>query len=120
MITGGNVKLFVSDLDLAVAFYTETLGFPLKERYENQWAAVDAGNGLIIWLHPPASFAPRAGIRGSISIGLDVDAAFVWWASRSVGVTAGIRAGVGPAIDLRTLAVDGAAGWGWLEAGLAF
>lgn len=72
MFSGGNATVFVSDLDLAVRFYTETLGLPLKERYENQWAAVQAGPGLIIGLHPPASFAPKAGQKGSIAIGLDV------------------------------------------------
>lgn len=73
MISGGNATVFVSDLELAVRFYTETLGLPLKERFENDWAAVDAGKGLIIGLHPPATFAPRPGVLGSIAIGLDVE-----------------------------------------------
>lgn len=72
MFSGGNATVFVSDLDLAVRFYTETLGLPLKERFENQWAAVQVGPNLIIGLHPPASFAPRAGAQGGIAIGLDV------------------------------------------------
>ena len=72
MISGGNATVFVSDLELAVRFYTDTLGLPLKERFENDWAAVDAGNGLIIGLHPPAPFAPKAGVSGGIAIGLDV------------------------------------------------
>jgi catechol 2,3-dioxygenase-like lactoylglutathione lyase family enzyme len=72
MISGGNATVFVSDLELAVRFYTDTLGLPLKERFENDWAAIDAGNGLIIGLHPPAPFAPKAGVAGGIAIGLDV------------------------------------------------
>lgn len=72
MISGGNATIFVSDLEVAVAFYTETLGLPLLERYENEWAAVIAGKNLIIGLHPNADFAPRAGTPGSITVGLDV------------------------------------------------
>lgn len=71
MFSGGNATVFVSDLELAVKFYTETLGLPLKERFENDWAAVKAGN-FIIGLHPLANFGPRAGIVGSVAIGLDV------------------------------------------------
>lgn len=71
MFSGGNATVFVSDLELAVRFYTETLGLTLKERFENDWAAVRAGN-FIIGLHPLADFGPRAGIVGSVAIGLDV------------------------------------------------
>lgn len=71
MFSGGNATVFVSDLELAVKFYTETLGLPLKERFENDWAAVRAG-ALIIGLHPLADFGPRAGLVGSVAIGLDV------------------------------------------------
>ena len=98
-------------------------GFDYAIRYRPDFACFGCGGRVLVTLaagigglvDPDADFSAWNG-----SIGLDVDAAFVWWASRSVGVTAGLRAGVGPAIDLRTLAVDGAAGWGWLEAGLAF
>jgi catechol 2,3-dioxygenase-like lactoylglutathione lyase family enzyme len=71
MFSGGNATVFVSDLELAVRFYTETLGLELKERYENDWAAVKAGP-IIIGLHPLADFGPRAGIVGSVAVGLDV------------------------------------------------
>lgn len=72
MFSGGNATVFVSDLELAVRFYTDTLGLTLKERYENDWAAVHAGN-FIIGLHPLADFGPRAGLAGSTTIGLDVE-----------------------------------------------
>ena len=41
----------VQDMDRAVKFYTETLGFPLKVRFGNNWAEVDAGS-ISIGLHP--------------------------------------------------------------------
>lgn len=71
MITGGNATVFVSDLDLAVRFYTETLGLEFFERYENDWAAVRAGS-LIIGLHPNMDGVPRSGTPGSVTIGLDI------------------------------------------------
>lgn len=67
MLTGGNVTVFVANMDRAVRFYSETLGFPLVERYGDHWASVDAG-GLRIGLHPASAENP-AGRRGSISIG---------------------------------------------------
>lgn len=72
MISGGNATVFVSDLDAAVRFYTEQLGLPLKERYENDWAAVEAGRGLVIGLHPLTTFSPPASLVGSVTVGLDV------------------------------------------------
>jgi predicted enzyme related to lactoylglutathione lyase len=41
----------VQDMDRAVKFYTETLELPLKVRFENHWAEVDAGS-ISIGLHP--------------------------------------------------------------------
>ena len=72
MLTGGYVTVFVSNMDRAVRFYSETLGLRLAERYGDQWASIDAGNGLRIGLHP-ASDANPAGRRGSISIGFGAD-----------------------------------------------
>jgi catechol 2,3-dioxygenase-like lactoylglutathione lyase family enzyme len=39
MIAGGNVTVFVSDMDRAVAFYFNQLGLKLSQRFENHWAA---------------------------------------------------------------------------------
>jgi len=70
MLTGGNVTVYVSDMNQAVRFYTEVLGLKLKERAGDHWAAVDAGNGLIIGLHP-ATREVSAGRAGSIAIGFE-------------------------------------------------
>ena len=45
----------VSDLDAAVGFYTEALGLRLAMRLGGEWAAIDAGGGLIIGLEPDGS-----------------------------------------------------------------
>jgi catechol 2,3-dioxygenase-like lactoylglutathione lyase family enzyme len=79
MIAGGNATLLVADLDRAVRFYVETLGFKLRVRHgpPRDWAEVDAGGGLVLGLHPapeaPERGGPRPGVRGSISIGLEVN-----------------------------------------------
>lgn len=69
MINGGNATIYVSDMERSVRFYGETLGLKLKERYGNEWAAVDAGNGLILGLHPPSKHGPNPGTSGAISVG---------------------------------------------------
>ena len=71
MLNGGNITVYVSDMDAAVRFYTEGLGLKLRERHGNHWAAVDAGNGLVIGLHPATPEMP-AGRSGSMAIGLEV------------------------------------------------
>jgi catechol 2,3-dioxygenase-like lactoylglutathione lyase family enzyme len=72
-IRGGNASVYISDMDRAVAFYTEALGLPLKTRIGGEWAEIDAGEGLVIGLHParpPATPPPGAG--GAINIELRV------------------------------------------------
>jgi len=73
MITGGNVTVFVSNMDAAVRFYTEVLELKLTNRFGDHWATVDAGNGLIIGLHPASSKYPAPGTRGGMMIGLGID-----------------------------------------------
>jgi len=73
MIAGGNATLYVSDMDRAVRFYVETLGFKLRARYGDHWAEVDAGGGLVLGLHPESPHAPKPGTLGAMSIGLDVN-----------------------------------------------
>lgn len=73
MICGGNATVFVSDMDAAVSFYTETLGLKLNDRYENEWASIDVGGGMLIGLHPQSTLRPPPGSKGSISVGLHVD-----------------------------------------------
>jgi catechol 2,3-dioxygenase-like lactoylglutathione lyase family enzyme len=72
MIRGGVVTIYVADMDRAVAFYAETLGFTLKERHGNHWASLDGGPGVTIGLHPATKEVP-AGRQGSIALGLYLD-----------------------------------------------
>jgi catechol 2,3-dioxygenase-like lactoylglutathione lyase family enzyme len=72
MFRGGIFTLYVSDMDRAVRFYTETLGMQLLERHANHWASIDGGPGLSIGLHPATPEVP-AGRRGSMAIGLYLD-----------------------------------------------
>ena len=72
MIHGGNATIYVSDMDRAVGFYTNTLGLKLQFRAGNHWAQVDAGNGLQIGLHPTGPHSPPAGKSGSISVGFSI------------------------------------------------
>jgi catechol 2,3-dioxygenase-like lactoylglutathione lyase family enzyme len=72
-LDGGNVSVYVSDMDRAIAFYTGPLGLPLRVRIANEWAELDAGSGLVIGLHvarPPETV--NAGTVGSINIELRV------------------------------------------------
>jgi catechol 2,3-dioxygenase-like lactoylglutathione lyase family enzyme len=77
MIAGGSARLLVAEIDRAVRFYVETLGFKLHARAGDDWAEVDAGGGLLLGLHRSApggsgSDALR-GARGSIYVGFDVN-----------------------------------------------
>jgi predicted enzyme related to lactoylglutathione lyase len=73
MIHGGNASVYVSDMDRAVAFYTNQVGLRLRNRVGTTWAEIDAGNGLIIGLHPAAPpDTPAAGTPGAINIELAV------------------------------------------------
>src|SRR5262245_35549653 len=73
MINGGNATLYVKDMDAAVAFYTEKLGLPLRFRAGNHWAEVEAGQNLVIGLHPTGAHLRPPGVPGSVQIGLTVD-----------------------------------------------
>ena len=73
MITGGNATVFVSNMDAAVEFYTQTLGPRLTNRFGNHWATVDAGKGLTIGLHPASTKYPAPGTKGAIMLGLEID-----------------------------------------------
>jgi len=73
MITGGNATVFVSDMDRAIRFYTETLGLKLTNRFGNNWATVEAGKGLTIGLHPASQKYPPPGTKGAIMLGMEVD-----------------------------------------------
>jgi catechol 2,3-dioxygenase-like lactoylglutathione lyase family enzyme len=73
MISGGNATIFVSNMDVAVRFYTETLGLKLTNRFGDNWATVEAGPGLTIGLHPASARYPSPGTRGAMMLGLEID-----------------------------------------------
>lgn len=54
-----SIRYFVSDVDAAIAFYTETFGFTLKQRMSAAFAFVSHGD-LTLWLSGPESSAARA------------------------------------------------------------
>ena len=72
MITGGNATVFVSNMDRAVQFYTQTLGLKLTNRFGDFWATVDAGKGLTIGLHPASPKYPAPGTKGGMMLGMEV------------------------------------------------
>jgi len=71
MFSSGNVTIYVSNMDRAVRFYTETLGLRLAYRFGDHWASVELGKGLTIGLHPASGNMP-AGRPGSMAIGLEL------------------------------------------------
>jgi len=73
MFKGGNVTIYVADMDRAVAFYSETLGLRLTFRAGDHWAGIDAGDGLQIGLHPASRRTPAPGTAGAVTVGLSVD-----------------------------------------------
>ncbi len=72
LTSGGGPTIFVSDVDKAVAFYTQTLGLKLMYQAGPHFAMIDAGDGLQIGLHPEAKNAGKPGTRGSIQVCLMV------------------------------------------------
>lgn len=71
MYATGNVTVYVSDMNRAVHFYSETLGLKLLYRFGDHWASLQAGRGLTIGLHPASPENP-AGRKGSMAIGLEL------------------------------------------------
>ena len=66
-IKKGNVTLMVNNMDRALQFYTEVLGFSLKERFQNEWAEVEA-SGMTLCFHPQRGTKSH----GSVSLGFQV------------------------------------------------
>lgn len=63
------VTIIVSDMDRAVAFYTEVLNCKIQFRFGNEWAQLRSLDGTAIGLHPATEKNP-AGVKGSISLGI--------------------------------------------------
>jgi predicted enzyme related to lactoylglutathione lyase len=72
MIAGGNATVIVSNMDVSVRFYTETIGLKLTNRFGDNWATVEAGPGLTIGLHPASARYPGPGTKGSMLLGLEI------------------------------------------------
>jgi uncharacterized protein (TIGR00369 family) len=64
-IASGCATLQVADFDRAISFYTETLGLKLIVRFGDEWACMDAGEGMLIGLIPRS-----AGPNTGTSVGL--------------------------------------------------
>ncbi len=72
LIRGGHPTIYVTDMNLAIAFYTETLGLTLAFRAGDHYAKIDAGDGLILGLHPVGPDSPTPGASGGITVTLGV------------------------------------------------
>jgi catechol 2,3-dioxygenase-like lactoylglutathione lyase family enzyme len=59
------IRYLVRDVDAALAFYVDTLGFTLGERWGPPFAMVERGD-LTLWLAGPGSSASRALTDGSV------------------------------------------------------
>ena len=70
-INESNVTIMVRDMDKSISFY-ESIGFELKNRWENHYAMLNA-NGITIGLHPGNEKGDAN--SGSVSIGLMIDKA---------------------------------------------
>jgi predicted enzyme related to lactoylglutathione lyase len=66
------VTIFVSDMDRAVAFYTDVLNCRIQFRFGNEWAQLRSLDGTTIGLHPASQKSP-AGVKGSIELGISVE-----------------------------------------------
>ena len=67
-ILASNITIMVSDMGTSIKFYTEVLGFKLKNRYGDHWADIEAP-GLSIGIHPAH---PYVRYGDSMSLGLKV------------------------------------------------
>jgi|ERR1043165_4140562 catechol 2,3-dioxygenase-like lactoylglutathione lyase family enzyme len=67
-IKDSNVTVMVNDMDKAIQFY-ESIGLVLKQRWENYYAMIKAGD-LTIGLHPSNGGATGS---GAASIGFMID-----------------------------------------------
>ena len=72
LIKGGHPTIYVTDMDRAIAFYTETLGLNLAFRAGDHYAEIDAGDGLTLGLHPVGQDSPTPGAHGAITVTLGV------------------------------------------------
>ena len=72
LIEGGSPTIFISEMNRAVRFYTQTLGLKIAYRAGDHFCMIDAGGGLLIGLHPPGDHTPTPGAEGGTQVGLNV------------------------------------------------
>ena len=73
LLSGGHAIVYVSDMDAAIRFYTETLGLNLTNRFENHFATAEVGRSLVLGIHPRTPNTPIPGTKGSVTLSLAVD-----------------------------------------------
>ena len=73
LIAGGHALVYVSNMDQGVRFYSQVLGLPLTNRFDDHFATVEAGRELVIGIHPATKMAPPPGTHGAVILGLTVD-----------------------------------------------
>ena len=103
-ISGGHAIVFVSNMDRAVQYYSEVLGFPLTFRSADTIAFVEAGRRLVIALHPTSPKYAAPGTRGAVRIALQVDEPIDRVISRLAA--RGVRAATGKGARASTLIED--------------
>lgn len=68
-------SLFASDLPATIEYYTETLGFTVTGRYEQDgkltWAELSLGNSTLWFFSHPIDDRPRPAMSGMIYIFVD-------------------------------------------------
>src|SRR5689334_8670188 len=67
-LTASMIYYYVTDMDRAVKFYTETLGLKLRIRFDDHWAEVEAGP-INIGLHPMDTKPKKGGGTLSMNVG---------------------------------------------------
>ena len=73
MFRAGVVTVYVSDMDRAVKFYTETLGFPLKEHFGRGGVQTDGQPGAAVDARPVVAEALLQ--REAQRLGVELDGA---------------------------------------------
>lgn len=73
MITSGIVTLYVTDMERAVEFYTDTLGLEEVYRGGPSWTVVQTPDGFRVGLHD--AMGESVGVSGSTTLGFRVDGA---------------------------------------------
>jgi uncharacterized protein (TIGR00369 family) len=91
-IASGCATLQVADFERAISFYTETLGLKLIVRFGDEWACMDAGEGMLIGLIP-CSEGQETGISVGLCASEQFDSAVENLRQRGMAIDAQTEAG---------------------------